>query len=195
MKAIALLGSPRKEGNTDILASEVLRGAQDAGADIEKVYLDDLWIRPIGEVCDNSREREDARNDDDFTGVLERFLDSDVVVFASPVYWQGVSAQLKCFLDRLSSYFRRPPYAERFDGKGYIVVCTFGRKEMEHGDWITRPMKLAVEVLRGEYLGDICASVYEKGRVREMPDVLALAYEMGKEAVAQMEGKSERRKR
>ena len=186
MKAIALLGSPRKEGNTDILASEVLRGTQDVGADTEKVYLDDLWIRPIGEVCDNSRERIDTRNDDDFPDLLERFLDANIVVLASPVYWQGVSAQIKCFLDRLSSYFRHPAYAARFDGKGYIVICTFGRKEIEHGDWITRPMKLTVEVLRGKYLGDICASVYRKGKVREMPDILASAYELGRKAVTQM---------
>jgi putative NADPH-quinone reductase len=186
MDVIALLGSPRKGGNTDILASKVLRGAKDAGAEVEKAYLDDFWIRPIGPVCDNSRERVDTRNDDDFPKLLERFLNSDIVVFASPVYWQGVSAQLKCFIDRLSCYFRRPPYAERFDSKGYIIVCAFGRKEMAHGEWITRPMKLTVEVLRGKYLGDICASVYQKARVKDMPETLAAAYVLGKDAVAEM---------
>jgi multimeric flavodoxin WrbA len=186
VRAVALLGSPRKGGNTDILASEILRGAQDAGADVDKVYLDDQWIRPIGEVGDVSRERVDARADDDFPALLERFLDADLVVFATPVYWQGVSAQLKCFIDRLSSYFRRAPYREWFDGKGYVVVCAFGRPEMEHGEWITRPMKLTVKVLRGRYLGDLCASAYEKGRVREQPDVLAAAFELGRKAVTQI---------
>ncbi|MBN2004698.1 MAG: flavodoxin family protein [Anaerolineae bacterium] len=189
MKVIALLGSPRKEGNTDILAGEVLRGAQDAGAEIEKVYLDDLWIRPIGEVGDNSREREDPRDDDDFPNLLERFLNSDVVILASPVYWQGASAQMKCFIDRLSSYFKRPPYAEKFDGKKYIVVCTFGREEVGYHEWITRPMKLTVELLRGEYFGDLCVPVYQKGHVREMPDVLTAAYEMGRAVVTKLAGK------
>ncbi len=94
--------------------------------------------------------------------------------------------QLKCFLDRLSSYFRRSPYAERFDGKGYIVVCAFGRPEMEQAEWVTRPLRATVEVLRGVYLGDVCASVYQKGRVREMPAVLAAAYALGQQAAAQM---------
>jgi hypothetical protein len=54
IKVLALMGSPRKGGNSDILADEVLKGTQQGGAEIEKVYLDDFLIRPIGEVCDNS---------------------------------------------------------------------------------------------------------------------------------------------
>ena len=159
---IALLGSPRKQGNSDILAEEVLRGARDAGAETEKLYLDDMNIGPIGEVGDVTSQREDTRNDDDLPEVLERFLDSQIAVFSTPIYWQGCSAQMKCFIDRLSCYFRRPPYADRFDGKGYILLCTFGRKEPEHGDWLTKPMRLAVEILRGKYLGELCVSVHEK---------------------------------
>lgn len=60
-----------------------------------------------------------ARHDDDMPEVLERFLNADIVVIASPVYWHGVSAQIKCFIDRGSCYFRVPPYAQRFDGTGF----------------------------------------------------------------------------
>jgi multimeric flavodoxin WrbA len=148
VKVIALIGSPCKQKNSDILADEVLRGALEAGAEVARVYPYDLHIRPIGKVCNDTRERDDPRSDDDFPQVLERFLDADIVVLVTPVYWFGVSAQMKCFIDRLSSYFSRPPYARRFDGKGYIVVCTFGRKEPDHGEWIIRSMKVAVEVLR-----------------------------------------------
>jgi len=186
MKVLALVGSPRKGGNSDILADEFLRGAQQAGAEVEKAYLDDLNIRPIAEVCDVISKRVDLRNDDDFLKLLERFLDVQIAVFATPVYWLGVSAQLKCFIDRLSSYFRRPPYAQRFDGKGYVVLCTFGRDEPDHGQWVTKPIKICVDVLKGRYLGDICVSVYKKGEIKQMTDVLQAAYELGKEAVKKM---------
>jgi multimeric flavodoxin WrbA len=156
---------------------------KDAGADVEKIYLDDCTIRPIAEVCDDTRAREDPRDDDDFPGVLSRFLEAELIVFATPVYWAGVSAQLKCFLDRLSSYFRREPYSERFQGKGYVVVTTFGRKDADHGKWVTDPLRLCVDVLGGVYLGDLSVSAYEKGRVNEMPDALASARELGNEAV------------
>ena len=186
MRAIALLGSPRKQGNTDILADEVLRGAQDAGAEIEKVYLDDKNICPIGEVCDYTREREDPRPDDDYPQVLERFLDSDIVVLATPVYWHGVSAQLKCFIDRMSSYFNREPYAQRFAGKGYLVLTALGSEDPDHGKWVTEQIRTCLGVLRGRYLGDLCVSAYQKGKVREMPDVLESAYQLGERAVVEM---------
>lgn len=183
MKVIALIGSPRKGGNSDILVNEVLRGARNAGATVEKVYLDDLNIRPIGAVDDVLSERLDTREDDDFPEVLGHFLDADIAILSTPVYWQGVSAQMKCFIDRLSSYFRRPPYAERFEGKGYLVVCTFGREDPTTGDWVTGPMKATVDVLRGRYLGDLSVSVYQKGRVKQDKEALEKAYRLGKNAV------------
>ncbi|UCG93393.1 MAG: flavodoxin family protein, partial [candidate division WOR-3 bacterium] len=138
----------------------------------------------IGEVCDNSRKRDDPRADDDFVKILKIFLDADIIVWSTPVYWQGVSAQMKCFIDRLSSYFNRPPFSERFDGKGHIVLCTFGRPDDKHGTFITEPMKLTVEVLRGIYLGDICvSSCYQKGKIKEKKSVLLNAFELGKNVI------------
>jgi multimeric flavodoxin WrbA len=186
MRALALIGSPRKKGNSDLLTDEVLGGMKDAGADVEKIYLDDCAIRPIAEVCDDTRAREDAREDDDFPSVLSRFLKAELIVLATPVYWAGVSAQLKCFLDRLSSYFRREPYSERFQGKGYVVVTTFGRKEADHGKWVTEPLRLCVDVLGGIYLGELCVSAYEKGKVKEMPHALRSARDLGKKAVRRL---------
>jgi multimeric flavodoxin WrbA len=186
MRALALIGSPRKRGNSDLLADEVLRGMKDEGADVEKIYLDDCAIRPIAEVCDDTRTREDPRDGDDLPGVLSRFLEADLVILATPVYWAGVCAQLKCFIDRLSSYFRREPYSGSFQGKGYVIVATFGRNEPDHGKWVTSPLRLCVDVLGGVYLGDLCVSAYEKGKVKEMPHALRSARELGKKAVREL---------
>jgi multimeric flavodoxin WrbA len=183
---LALIGSPRKQGNTDIMADEFLAGAGELGAHASKIYLDDYRIRPIGEVCDDSRRREDPRSDDDFPALLERFLAADVIVWSTPVYWHGPTAQTKCFLDRMSSYFNRPDYAPRFEGKGHVVLCAFGRSEPQHGDWVTKPIEASVSVLHGMYLGDVCASVYEKGKVRDVPDVLETCRRLGAEAVRRM---------
>ena len=186
---LALIGSPRKQGNTDLMADEVLEGAGSVGATTDKIYLDDYWVRPIGDVVDNSRKRDDPRKDDDFPALLERFLAADIVVWSTPVYWQGASAQMKCFLDRMSSYFNHPDYQDRFRGKGHGVLCTYGRPEARHGYWVIEPMKLTVEVLHGTYIGDVHASVYQKGKVREMPEVLAACRKLGMKAVRTMQGK------
>jgi putative NADPH-quinone reductase len=168
------------------MADEMLEGAKTTGAHISKIYLDDHYVRPIAEVADNSRCRDDPRSDDDFPSLLERFSAADIVIWSTPVYWQGPSAQMKCFLDRMSSYFNHPEYVDRFKGKGHIVLCAFGRPERRHGEWVTEPMKLTTEVLHGIYLGDVCASVYQKGEVRKMPEVLKACRELGANAVSEL---------
>jgi multimeric flavodoxin WrbA len=184
MKVLALIGSPRKGGNSDILADEVLNGVKQAGGEIEKVYLDDFSIRPIGEVADNSRAREDSRADDDFLQILEMFLGSEIIIWSTPIYWAGVSAQMKCFIDRLSSYFNNPHYAERFTGKGHIFLCTFGRADKDYCEMVTEPIKSTIKTLRGIYLGEICVpSCYQKGKIREKPEILKQAFELGKTIV------------
>lgn len=184
MKAIALLGSPRKGGNTDLLADEFLRGAADAGAEVEKVCLDDLWIRPIAEVDDVLAERVDLREDDDFPALLDKVLAAEVLVLASPVYWQGVTAQMKCFVDRWSCHFRRDAFQCGMRGKVIVVLCAFGVKNLAHGEWVTGPVKEWAKVLKADYFGDVCVSAHEKGAVRSMPDVLQRAYDLGQRAVS-----------
>ena len=183
MKILALIGSPRKNGNTDIMADEVLKGAFDSGCFVDKIYLDYYNIRPIAEVCDKTTERQDTRSDDDFPALLDKFLNSHIIVISTPVYWFGFSAQLKCFVDRLSSYWRKPPYAQQFDGKGYIVLCAYGRAEDFNAKSITEPVKFMVEVLRGHYLGDVCApNTYQKGKIKEYPNIIKSCYKIGYKA-------------
>lgn len=187
MKILALIGSPRKGGNTDIMADEVLRGAAAIGSYVNKIYLDDYTIRPIAEVGDKTSERVDTRSDDDFPALLEMFLNSDVIILATPVYWFGYSAQLKCFIDRLSSYWNKPPYAQQVSGKGYIVLCAYARSEDANAKSITEPTKFCVETLRGHYLGDVCApNTYQKGKVNKYPNIIKACYKIGHEAAEKL---------
>ena len=184
MKVIALLGSPRRNGNTDIMAEEVLRGCREAGAETDVIAIDNYLVRAIAEVGDKSSERDDPRSDDDFPSLLEKFLSANVVIWSTPVYWAGLSGQLKCFFDRMSSYFNREPYKTRFIGKGHIILCAYGRNEAVHGEFVTEPMKLVVDVLHGEYLGDVCSpSTYPKGSVKRKTEILKACYELGIKAV------------
>jgi len=84
LKALALIGSPRKGGNTDCLADAFLEGAAEAGAEVEKIYLDDLNIRPIAEVCDDFSMRVDLRADDDWRKVMHKVIEADVLVWGAP---------------------------------------------------------------------------------------------------------------
>ncbi len=183
MKALALIGSPRKGGNTDCLADAFLEGAAEAGAEVEKIYLDDLNIRPIAEVCDDFSMRVDLRADDDWRKVMHKVIEADVLVWGAPVYWQGVPAQMKCFVDRWSAYYAAEWLNQGLAGKIWAVLCSHGDPAQEQSEWVTEPIKFWAERWRCEYIGDVCIGVAKKGAVAEMEDVMAAARELGKRAV------------
>ena len=103
MNILAINGSPLKErGNTNIILMEFLKGARAAGANAELIYLSDLdiraclgklicWVKTPGMCCQK----------DDMTSVMSKLKASDVWVFASPLYWDGVSGPMKNLMDRL----------------------------------------------------------------------------------------------
>lgn len=186
-RVTALLGSPRREGNTHLMARAVLEGARAEGATATEVFLDEYEIRPAGEVGDAKPRRIDSRQDDEFVQVLHLFLRAQLVVWASPVYWQGLTAQLKSFCDRLGAYFRHPDYVERFRGKHHVAVCAFERPDARHHRWVTEAVQLTAEYLGGEYSGHVYApGTYEKGAVQTKAGTLLRCRELGARSVRRM---------
>jgi multimeric flavodoxin WrbA len=189
MKIVALMGSPRKDGNTDLLTDEFFAGAQSEGAECEKIYLDDLNIRPIAAVGDDWKMRVDLRADDDARWVLDKVAAADIVVFASPVYWQGVTAQMKCLVDRFSAYYMADWLRKGMRGSGFFVVTAYGNPAEDESHWITEPVKVWARGFKAKYLGQVAAAVARWGAVAEMPEVLQEAREAGAEAVRAMENR------
>ena len=98
-RALGIVGSPRRGGNTETLVDAVLAGAAEAGAQVEKVILDELDVRPC-RACNACRKTGACVQQDDMAGLLEQMQRSDVWVLGTPVYWWGPTAQFKAFLDR-----------------------------------------------------------------------------------------------
>jgi len=100
LKALGICGSPRRGGNTDLLLDVALRRLKELGVVTEKLALRDFDIRP----CTSCRYCVDAGCcciDDDMTGiVIPKLLAADIIVVASPVYFNNVSAYVKTFMDR-----------------------------------------------------------------------------------------------
>lgn len=104
-KVLGVSGSPRLTSNTDIIVNEVLKGARDAGHKTTFVKLNDLEIKGC-QACGHCRESvtNKCRIKDDGYKMLEMTLDCDVLVFGSPVYMGGISAQAKLYIDRWYSF-------------------------------------------------------------------------------------------
>jgi multimeric flavodoxin WrbA len=112
MKVSGIIGSPKKNGNVDLLVSEVLRGAQTKGAQISKIYLNDLSIKPC-QSCGKDPYPKHCLFNDDMNMIYATLESSDVIVLGSPVYFETVSAQTKLMIDRCNCL---TPYVKRSDG-------------------------------------------------------------------------------
>ena len=112
MKLCGIIGSPVKNGNVDLLVSEVLKGASSRGAEIQKFYLNDMEIQAC-QSCGDDPYPKYCHYDDDMQHIYSALDSCDVVVLGSPVYFDTVSAQTKLMIDRCNCLM---PYIERPDG-------------------------------------------------------------------------------
>jgi len=104
MKALGILAGPRKGRTTDMLVDKVLQGLKDSGAEMEKISLYDLDIKPCTSCCACAETRK-CVIDDDHQSVLDRMDKADVIVFGSPTYWSNVTSVAKTFFDRSPRFF------------------------------------------------------------------------------------------
>ena len=99
MKVLVLTGSPHRYGSTDLLAGEFLRGAEKAGREVIRFDAAFSDIRPCL-ACDGCRASGVCVQKDDMAKVLSALLDADLVALVTPLYYYGISAQLKAVIDR-----------------------------------------------------------------------------------------------
>lgn len=102
MKVLAIVGSYRKGGNTDIIMDKVLAGAQDRGAATEKIFVDDINIASCrGCMEDCKKEGVCSIKDDDLAAVIQKMDQCDAFVVGTPIYGNYMTGQLKILVDRL----------------------------------------------------------------------------------------------
>jgi multimeric flavodoxin WrbA len=99
MKILVLTGSPRKGGNSATLADHFIRGAKEAGHSIERFDAAFKNVHPCI-ACNACGMDGPCVFKDDFEFVRKHIIDADCVVFATPMYYFGISAQLKAVIDR-----------------------------------------------------------------------------------------------
>jgi multimeric flavodoxin WrbA len=184
LSVLGIVGSPRRSGNTDILVDEVLRGAESAGAKVEKVYLRDLDINPCL-ACDSCRKTGKCVQKDDAPALLEQMEHSDVWVLGTPIYFWGPSAQLKALIDRIYVYGSVQYTA--FIGRHAILAIPFGDTYERTARHTEGMLKDSLDYLKVVHSDTILApGANDRGEVRKFPAVLAAAHRAGKK-VADLE--------
>ena len=180
MKLAAFLGSPRAKGNSEILAMRVLDGAENAGLETEAVPLRKLRIKPCT-GCEKCWQKDrPCVYQDDMTALYETIAASDILLFATPVYWYAPSATMKGFMDRLV-IFNRPEGRPLIEGKAAILVSTYEEEGVTAVEPLVRMFELSFEYLGVELIEKILVGgVGPKGAILDKPGVLDEAYEVGR---------------
>lgn len=102
MKILVLTGSPRKNGNSSTLAEHFIRGAEEAGHDVTRFDAALKNVHPCI-ACNKCGMNGPCVFKDDFEFVREHLIPADMVAFATPMYYFGISSQLKAVIDRFYS--------------------------------------------------------------------------------------------
>jgi multimeric flavodoxin WrbA len=124
MKIVAVLGSPRVQGNSTTLAQVFLKAAREQGAETQEFVLNQLDFKGCQGCGACKTKQETCILEDDLTQVLDAIRAADIVVLASPVYFGDVSGQMKSFFDRTYSYIT-PDFTCRLPGgKKAVLVLT-----------------------------------------------------------------------
>ena len=180
MKVLALLGSPRKNGNTSLLLDEYLRGIKDSNKDAEitKVFLQEKNIHSCAacEACRNINIVQCAIKDD-MQELYPLFRQADVVVYATPIYWWSVSAQLKAFMDRC---YALGSIKDSFADKKAALLMTYGGELPNKGPELVKTTFEEICDYKEMDLIDVygvCTEDYMP--VAENTEALGDVYEMG----------------
>ena len=103
-KVLIISTSLRKGGNSDILADQFMKGAQDSGNQVEKISLINMQIG-FCKGCLVCQKTQECTIKDDAVEIAEKVKNADIVVFATPIYYYEMSGQIKTLLDRCNPVF------------------------------------------------------------------------------------------
>lgn len=107
MNILVVTGSPRKDGNTEIMVDVFAESAKAAGHQVTVRKLSNLKVSPCN-ACHYCFTHDGVCvQRDDMNGILDDLNQADLLVLASPIYWFDVSAQTKCFIDRMYAFAKK----------------------------------------------------------------------------------------
>lgn len=188
MKAMILCSSPRRDGNSSALGEAVAEGLAAAGHHADVIHADDV-LQAFLKNCRTCRKPDgECSIADDFRTIFfDTYLPADGFIAASPVYWYGVSAQLKAFFDRMfcyvaASYPRSAEVVERMQGKRIGLLLASEETFPMVGAGPIHQMQEFTRYTRSTFVGVIQGYGNARGDVAKDPsDPLERARRFGRE--------------
>ena len=178
MKVLAIIGSPRKGGNTDILVEKFLHGCAITNHELEKVYLYKHNISPCI-ACSRCKKGDyTCTIKDDMQSLYPLLDEADMIVFGTPNYWFGPSAKTKLLIDRLRPYTSN----KKLKGKKASLIVAAADGPEACGPMVEM-FKLSFNYLGIGFIGSVLGTAYEKREILNDKRAIDEAYKLGKEAL------------
>ena len=186
-RVLAIYGSPRRKGNTATLLDRAVQGALEAGAEVEKVYLQDLEISPCLEIY-GCKELGRCVIQDDFQKIYDQLMACQGLMLASPIFFYTVSAHTKTLMDRCQSlwvkkyWIDKVPYGQSESKRKGLFISVGATKGKKLFDGPLLTVKYFFDVLDMELWKPLLYRGLDfEGDVLRHPEYLQEAYEAGKE--------------
>jgi len=188
MKVVVFHGSPRIEGNTEILLNEAMRGINEEGHDIRVFKLNFMNIKPCQD-CGGCEKNGTCIINDDMEEIYNAVRGADRIILASPIFFFGLSAQSKIMIDRCQSFWcekyllRKTIPEGPFGRKGLLLLVGGMKKEVgiQCGEATAKAFFRTVSV--SEHRTVSFLGIDAKGAILEHPTALREVYEAGKALV------------
>ena len=185
---MAIHGSPREKGNSDLLLIEAIKGVEEAGSTVQLFKPAKMKIAPcLG--CGGCTATGKCVQDDDMTDVYDAIRSSDRVIVSSPIFFLGLPAQLKALIDRCQAFWcekyilKRAIKPKRVGRRGLLFLV--GGMKMKSGYECAGTTATAFLRTINVYEYEISkyAKIDEKGAIKSHPSALKDAREAGKRLV------------
>ena len=174
MKILALIGSPRKGGNTDILVDRILEGSEKKGHTSDKIYLYKYKISP----CTDCRKCKEGKHvcpiKDGMQEIYPKITHADLIIFGTPIYYYGPTGQMKLLFDRMRPYGANG----KLKGKKGVIVAPSAEGAKCCGPLI-RMFQMSFDYLGIDFAGKVFGTAYEKGEIEGDRKELKKAYHLG----------------
>jgi multimeric flavodoxin WrbA len=185
-KVLVLLGSPRKNGNSAILAESIIKGAKSVGAKAEILFIHGMTIASCKScyACQKPKSK-GCSIKDDMQSIYKKLLEADAWVIASPVYWFTMSAQTKLWMDRCFALL--PIAKEAFAGKRIAIAMSYGDTDPFKSGCVNalRTFQDAYGYVQACIVGHVYGSAMAEGEIIKNKALLKEAEELGRQLVAE----------
>ncbi|MBC8588512.1 flavodoxin family protein [Paratissierella segnis] len=182
-KVFALMGSPRKNKNTDKLLNFLLEGIRTLDYDIEKIYIKDLDIHSCT-GCDHCGKYGNCVFKDDMSIVYDGFDNSEIVIFSAPLYFNSINGMSKNIVDRCQKYWSikyslGKNYKRNERRKGIFLSVGGAPYTHNHFDGTVGVMDLFFKAINVDYIGNYFISNTDETPIEERIDVINEIKEIG----------------